>query len=551
MPIPAELKAILQSLPGYDPFKDADGYRFDLDRAMVYVEFIEGYLTHIEGKVAGQPYMLQEHEAAIILNLFGWYSVVTGYRRYREALYFVPRKNSKSTLAACIVNAVMFCDHERGMQNYSLGANLEQANVIRRIANAQVQANPELLKRVKVYKTTKSFELLTDGSIYRALTADADTKHGLNAHLVLADEIHAYPNSELIDVLKTSMGARTEPLMIYTTTSDYERESACNTIYDYACKVRDGVIDDPTFLPIIYEISQAEVEADPDCWKKPEVWARANPMLGKSVSVEFLQKECLRAQQDPSFENVFKRLYLNIKTETSERMISSERWDKCNGPISFAGRPVVGAGLDIGSTSDMTSLCLLFKREGEGYDAKWWHWIPRKRALEYETKNRFPFTAWERDGVVELLPGDQIDYSVVRARLNEIAKGFPIRDLAVDPLFQGVELCQNLVNDGWNVTYFKCNYTNMTGPTAELLRFINAGQFGHGDNPIMRWQASNAVLIRNHTGCQRPGKAQSDGKIDGIVTAVMALAMALQLKQQTSVYTLRGFRDFTGELSNV
>jgi len=532
-------------LPGYDPFRDSDGYYFDLPTAMRYVEFIETHLTHIEGKVAGHPYILQEHEAAIVLNMFGWLAVGTGYRRYRECLYFVPRKNSKSTLIACIINAVMFCDPEVGMQNYSLGANLEQAKVVRRIANAQVHANPELLKRVKVYKTTASYELLKDHSIYRALTADAGTKHGLNAHFVAADEIHAYPNSELIDVLKTSMGARTSPMMIYTTTSDYERESACNTIHSYATKVRDGVISDPTFLPVIYEISAAEMEKDPDCWKDPAVWAKANPMLGKSVTVEFLQNQCSRALADPSYENVFKRLFLNIRTETSERMISSEKWDANDGMIDFRGREVVGAGLDIGSTSDMTSLCLLFDKEDGGFDAKWWHWIPKAKAMEYEQKYRFPFTAWEQDGVVELLPGDQIDYGVIRARLNEIQADFHIKNLAVDPLFQGVQLCQNLMEDNWNITYFKCNYMNMTAPTAEFLRFVNGGQFGHGDNPIMRWQASNAVLIRNATGCQRPGKAQSEGKIDGIVTAVMAVAMALQMRQTTgSIYETRGFLEF-------
>lgn len=540
-----DIREILCCLPGYDPFRDSDGYHFDLVKAMRFVRFIEEYLVHIEGKVAGQPYILQRHELAIVLNLFGWFSDETGYRRYRECMYFVPRKNSKSTLIACIINAVMFCDAEIGMQCYSIGANLDQAKVVRKIANSQVHANEELINRVKIYKSSASYELLADGSIYRALTADAGTKHGLNAHLVAADEIHAYPNSELIDVLKTSMGSRTEPLMIYTTTSDFERESACNSLHSYASKVRDGEILDPTFLPVIYEISAQEVVDNPECWKDEDVWARANPMLGKSVAIEFLRKECLRAQEDASYENVFKRLYLNIRTETSERMISSERWMINDGFVNFAGREVVGAGLDIGSTSDMTSLCLLFAKDcDDGYDAKWFHWIPRVAAMEYERKQRLPFTAWEKAGAVEILPGDQIDYGMVRARLNEIQKQYHIKDLAVDPLFQGVQLCQNLEEDKWKITYFKCNYTNMTGPTAELLRFINGGQFGHGDNPIMRWQAGNAVLILNSTGCQRPSKASSEGKIDGIVTAVMALAMALQNKPAGSVYLTRGLISF-------
>ncbi len=540
----AEIIRILCSLPGYDPFRDADGYYYDHDRAMLYVEFIQTHCIHIEGKLAGQNYILQEHELAIVLNTFGWRSETTGFRRYREVLYFVPRKNSKSTLIACIINAVMFVDAEIGMQCYSTGANLDQACVVRKIVNRQVQSNPELMKRVKIYKTFHSYELIQDGSIYKALTADAETKHGLNAHFVAADEIHAYPNSELIDVLKTSMGARTEPLFFYTTTSDFDRESICNATHEYASKVRDGVITDPTFLPVIYEISRKEIEDNPECWKDEAVWAKANPMLGKSVTLEFLRKECLRAQNASTYENVFKRLYLNIRTETSERMISSEKWSINDGIIDFTGRKVVGAGLDIGCTSDMTSLCLLFAKEGEGFDAKWWHWIPRVAAMEYERKKRLPFTAWEKAGAVEVLPGDQINYGTVRARLNEIRKEYFIKDLAIDPKFQGVQLAQNLEEDKWEITYFNCSFVNMTGPTAEFLRFVNSGCFGHGDNPIMRWQASNAVLLTNSTGCQRPHKASSDGKIDGIVTAVMAVAIALQNKPAGSVYLTRGLISF-------
>lgn len=525
---------IICTLPGYDPYRDADGCEFLPERAAPYIALCETHLTHIEGKVAGQPYILQEHELAIVLNIFGWYSITTGLRRYSEAFYFVPRKNSKSTFGACLSNMFLFCEAEPRMQNYSLGADREQASIIRNIATAQIEANPELADRVKIYKTTRAVELLSDGSIYRALTADARTKHGLNAHLVLADEIHAYPNSELIDVMKTSQGARTQPFVMYTTTADYVRESVCNSVYDYACKVRDGAIKDPTYLPIIYEVPGEMVKADPDCWKRPEVWAIANPMLGKSVSVEFLEKECRRACAEPSYENTFKRLYLNIQTETSERMISSEAWERNNGahPVdAFQGREVAGAALDVGATSDMCSLCLLFDRDEGGYDALWWHWIPREAADTYERKRQIPYSVWSQDGWVNILPGNEIDYAQILAEINDIGTQYRIKELAVDRLFQGAQLCQNLTEEGWEVTAFACSFYHLTAPTAELLRLINRGEFRHGDSPVMRWQASNAILTRNAQDNMKPGKAESAAKIDGIVSGTMALAMAMQAKE--------------------
>lgn len=535
-------------IPDYNPFRDAAGYTFHVDRAERYRTFIETQITHIEGKVSGQPYILQPHELSIVYNLFGWYNAKTNLRRYREALFFVPRKNSKSTFAASLLNAVMFMDGEARMQNYSLGANLDQANIIKRIANAQVLANPELLKRVKIYKSTHAFELLADGSIYRSLTADAGTKHGLNTHFCVADEIHAYPNSELIDVIKTSMGARQQPLMLYTTTSDYQRESVCNKVYDYACKVRDGVLCDAGFLPVIFEISQEEFNEYPDCWKDPVYWAKANPMLGKSVSLEFLHRECQRAMDDPSYENTFKRLYLNIRTETSERMIASDRWSLNDGAFPtghFTGRVPLAASLDCGSTSDSTSFNILYEAQGgEGYESIWFHWMPRDKANEYERKYAKPFSVWEREGWVTLTDGDIIHYDRIRDEILGLCGMYGVKTIAVDPLFQSVQLCQQLQDEGLEVEYWKCNMVNMTAPTGEALRFINSGALRHGDNGFMREQSANAVLSRRQEMCM-PDKAKSAGKIDGIVTLIMSMATALlKRKPKASVYETRGFLVF-------
>ena len=135
----------------------------------------------------------------------------------------------------------------------------------------------------------------------------------MNAHGVIIDELHAQPNRELVDVLTTSTGARRQPLIVYITTADFNRPSICNEKHEYACKVRDGVLDDPAFLPVIYE---ADVAAD---WTSPDVWKQANPNLGISVNLEYLERECRRARETPAYENTFKRLHLNMKTQQDVR----------------------------------------------------------------------------------------------------------------------------------------------------------------------------------------------------------------------------------------
>ena len=174
-----------------------------------------------------------------------------------------------------------------------------------------VHQNPLLAERLKIYGGLGQRAIMYESqmSSYKVISADADTKHGYNTHLAVINELHAQPNRELVDVLGTSTGSRRQPLILYITTSDYERPSICNEKYDYATKVRDGIIDDASFLPVVYEATKD------DDWKDPKIWRKANPNFGISVSEEYLARECKRAQEVPSYENTFKRLHLNIRTE--------------------------------------------------------------------------------------------------------------------------------------------------------------------------------------------------------------------------------------------
>ena len=140
--------------------------------------------------------------------------------------------------------------------------------------------------------------------------------------------MHVQPNRELFDVLETAMGARSQPLLISITTSDYEREgSICNEKHDYASKVRDGVIDDPTFLPVIYE---ASIEDD---WTKPATWKKANPNYGKSVRADWFKRKAQKAADVPSFLNTFLRMNLNIRTASSVAAIPDALWMQNADPV--------------------------------------------------------------------------------------------------------------------------------------------------------------------------------------------------------------------------
>jgi phage terminase large subunit-like protein len=566
------LKNLICSLPGFDPFRDSEGYRFDEELALETIMFWEKYITHIEGEgIEGQPYLLQNHEAAIIANIFGWVSIKTGYRRFRECFYYVPRKNSKTTFAAGLMVVIMCRDKAWRMQLYSGAADADQAAIIYNIMVAMIEGNPELSARFKISRSPLKITLRKDQSSFRPLSSVARTKHGKNAHAVCYDETHAFQNEELIEALHTSMAMRRQGLEIHTTTADHIRESVCNRRYDYASRVRDGVIRDPRMLPVIYEVPEAVTKTAPDYWKKEKYWRMANPLYGQTVQADYFESEVKQAEIDPHKLASFLRLHLNVRTQKFDRMIDMVKWSLNDGDYSkadFLGQTAVGAALDLGMTSDLCSLCLLFGNSSEGFKAIWWHWIPEKAATAYEKSHGLPFKDWEKEGVVTITPGDEIDYDRIllelagpepgerdskKAKVKGIGQQYvisipkkgkrPEKGLAVDRLFQGAWLAQQLIKRGWVVEEFGQGFASMAAPVQDFLHFLARGLWGHGNNPIMRWQAGHVVAETNSTEDKKPSKKQSEDKIDGIVTAIMATGMAMRTELAMGhAYEDRGLR---------
>lgn len=532
-------------IPGYDPVATAaPGEWFDEETADNAVAFFPGYLEFIEGERAGQPFELEPWQAAGVGCAFGWKregqksngeKIVV--RRYREVFDFEPRKNGKSPKVAGIVCLVMFTDGESGAQLYSAAAEREQAALVYRHAAGMIARNPELAERCKVYRTYKSIEHRATASVYKALSADAETKHGFNSHFVAVDELHAHPNGDLVDVLTTSTGTRTQPLIWHITTADYARDSICNRKYDYACKVRDGVIKDSSFLPMIWE---ASVDDD---WTDPKVWEKANPNLGVSVKREYLERECKRAQEEPSYENTFKRLHLNIRTQQDIRWLQLEPWGKCGSKIdvaALAGRTCFGA-IDLSTKFDISSFCLCFPpaEDDEPWKFLWRHWIPSENAEKREKRDRVPYLTWARQGFITLTPGSVIDYDFIKEAIGEDARTYDIREIAYDT-WNATQIALQLGDSGATMVEFGQGFKSMSEPAKELEKMIVSQQMSHGDNPVLNWMASHVAVEMDAAGNIKPSKKKSTERIDGIVTAVMALGRAMVNESGPNPYDTRG-----------
>ncbi len=522
-----KLTELIKTLPGFDPYREAAGYHFDEVAAQDVIDFFPAMLTHVKGKLAGKPYELRPFEQALIANIFGWKDD-EGNRRFREVLYYVPRKNSKTTLASGIGIYMTVADGEKGAENYQAAADAKQAGLAFQIVKGMVRQDDDLSDLIKPYARSIVYE--DEDNFLQVLSSTADTKHGFNVHFAGIDELHVVPQ-ELVTVLMTGTASREQPLTFFTTTADYVRESVCNDKYDYAGKVRDGVISDPQFLPVIYEATRE------DDWTSEEVWFKANPNLGYSFPVSYLVRECKRAQESPRYENEFKRLHLNIQTEQAERWLPMHHWNEGGDPNPVAWRKEMIAefkaadcygGLDLGSTADLTALVLLFEKDDFYYYLPWF-WVPEDGVFRKDNKHKQLYEGWINQGFLKMTSGNVADYDYIREDINIICQPYGVMELAVDRVFQGAHLCTQLMEDRFEVVAFGQGHMSMAAPAKEFEERVLAHKVKHGSNPVLDWMASNCAVKTDPAGNIKPIKPDKNSslKVDGIVSCVMATGIQM------------------------
>src|SRR5699024_344890 len=226
-------------------------YIFDEDKANKPINFIEQFCRHSKAEWAGHPVMLELFQKAYISALFGFVDKDTGLRRYKESMFYVARKNGKTTMLAGIALYMMIADGEGGSEIYSLASKRDQAALLFDEAHNMIKQSPYLSKHVRKRKSDLYFEATY--SKMEALSKNSNSLDGKNAHLAVIDELHSIQDRNIYEVMKQSQSARTEPMLVMITTAGTQRGNIFDDMYEYACNVVDGTFQDDAFLPIMYE----------------------------------------------------------------------------------------------------------------------------------------------------------------------------------------------------------------------------------------------------------------------------------------------------------
>jgi phage terminase large subunit-like protein len=506
-------------------------YHFDEHAADRAVAFIETMITHCKGEWTGQPFILEKwQKEQIIRPIFGW-KREDGTRKYRTVYIEIPRKNGKSNICAALGIYMLFADSERGAEIYSAAADTGQAKIVFDIAKQMVAQNPELSKRAKIYQN--SIVNPAKGNFYKAISSDSKTKHGFNSSTIIIDELHTQPNRELWDTLTTSTGARREPLTVAISTAGYDKNSICWEVHDYATKVRDKIIKDETFLPILYAADEG------DDFTLEETWKKANPGYGTIIKKEYLEKEAARAKEIPSYTNSFKRLHLNQWTTNQTLWIGDELWMTNNkGPLdlnSLKGQPCY-AGLDLASIRDLTALVLVFPRENEHLDILPFFFTPKDTAFIRSRRDKVDYITWANEGHMELTPGNVTDYGYIKKKIYEIAETYDLKKIAYDR-WNSSQLILDVYEEGIPCEPFGQGFVSMSQPCKEIERLTLEEKINHAGHPVLRWNMTNLQMKQDPANNIKMDKAKSTEKIDGAVAMAMAIgAMMNDDKEEDSTY---------------
>lgn len=509
-------------------YNDADEpqlYYFDEKAAAKAVKVYERYLTHVKGDLAGKPFILPPWQKNLTRRLYGWKKKSDNLRRYRMAYIEVGAGSGKTTWAAGCGIIGLVCDGENAPEVYSAAGDKDQAAIVFGIASAMIEKKRELRERIKPYK--RVFTSHGNLGIWRVLSKVAGTKFGLDASTIIFDELHCQPNAELWNALRSRTRSRPQPLIIAITTAGFDRESVCYKQHEYALAVADpgNPVSDDTFLGVIL------AAAPEDDWKDPKTWSKANPNMGITPKLEFLQSEFRRALAMPSEENNFRRQYLNQWTEQEFRWMNMDEWNACDFPVDYKrlkSRPCWG-GLDLSESKDLTAFVLVWPPEGKDklYSVLPWFWVPADRIEKRVKMDRVPYDHWRDQGFLRTCPGRAIDYMQIIQEIGLLSDLFDIRAIGFDRY--GAKLVsQLLAEEGMNMIMWGQGYGSMSAPMKELERLVLTRELAHGNNPILNWNVRNLVAAQDPAGNIKPAKDKSKERIDGAAALIDALGVMLE-----------------------
>ena len=421
------------------------------------------------------------------------------------------RKNGKSTLLAGLALYMLTSDGEGGAEVYSTATKYAQARLLFDEAHNMIKQSPALSKHFRKRKSDLYYEPAM--SKFQPLARNSDTLDGLNASFVIMDELHGVKDRNLYEVMRQSMAARRQPLLIMITTAGTVRECIFDEMYQYAAGVADGAITDPHFLPVMYELD------DRSEWTDPAAWIKANPALGAVKKTDDLTQKVERAKQNRSELSGVLCKEFNVRETVKTAWLA---FDDINNESTFDLEAFRGAycigGVDLSITTDLTCASLLFMRRGD--DKKYitqMYWLPADRLQERVQQDKIPYDKWFDRGLLRLCDGNAISYSDVTQWFCETVRKYDLFPAWVYyDSYSARYFVEEMQMQGFNMVRCIQGAKTLSLPMQMLGADLQAHKVIYNNNPVLKWCLTNTGVQTDRNGNIVPIKNQSPKqRIDG------------------------------------
>jgi len=506
-----------------DVYDTQSEFIYDAKRANHAIEFIENFCKHSKGKWGGKPIDLELWQKAFLAATFGFVHTIDGTRKYREVMLVVARKNGKSTIASGIGLYLQIADGEPGAEVYAVATKKDQAKLVWLEAKRMVKKSPVLLRRIKPLVS----ELVSEwnDSSFKPLGSDSDTLDGLNVHGAMMDEIHAWKDKNLYDVIVDGTSSREQPLIVMITTAGTVRESVYDMKYDEAEMLLNGLDDpdgykDPRFLPVIYELDN-RLE-----WTDPVHWPKANPGLGTIKRVDQVETKVNKAKANPMLVKNLLTKDFNVRETSADAWLSFEDIDNQETYDMEEIRDCYAVGgADLSATTDLSCATLLLMKPGSTKKYVLQQYFLPAELLESRVReDKIPYDLWAERGLLTLCEGNKVNYSDVTDWYNRMVEEYGIRPIwtGYDP-WNSKYWVDEMINHGYQMEVVRQGPQTLSQPMKEMGADLAAKLINYNNNPILKWCLTNTVEERDKNDNIRPIKGRNQRRrIDGAVSLLIA-----------------------------
>ncbi|MGF9937168.1 terminase TerL endonuclease subunit [Bacillus anthracis] len=516
-----------------DVYNNDSEYEYDSNRANHVIEFIENYCKHSKAKWAGKPIDLELWQQAFLAATFGFVHKIDGTRKYREAFLVVARKNGKSTLSSGICLYLQVADGEGGSEVYAVATKEQQAKIVWSESKRMVKKSPALSKRIKtlVKELTADF----NDSVFKPVGSDSDTLDGLNVHGASLDEIHAWKDKNLYDVIVDGTSAREQPLILMITTAGTVRESVYDMKYDEAEMLLNGLEDedgykDDRFLPVIYELDKREE------WTDKTKWAKANPGLGTIKKIDNLETKVNKAKANSLLVSNLLTKDFNIRETSSEAWLTFEQLNNAATYNIKELKPSYGiGGADLSATTDLTAAKVIFMVATDPHIyVKQMYWLPEDLLEKRSKEDKIPYDLWYEQGLLRTTPGNSVHYKYVTEWFLEIRDeyGIYIPWIGYDRWSANywVEEMEGYFGKESMIPIAQGKQT-LSSPMKLLGADLESKLINYNNNPIDKWCLSNTAIDVDKNLNIQPNKTKNQRRrIDG-TAALLNAYVVLQEKR--------------------